>query len=91
MISERVRSWIEWITKERGVDLGESLVQPPYTREAADIVDVVFEGKAGSRLWRDWMVSFTSDLTKALPELEAEGFVDLVGGEVRALSLRGPT
>lgn len=91
-IEALLANWKSWISAERRVDLGESLIRDPYiVAHSGDVVDVVFEGRSGSRLWRDWLVSFTSELKRAHPELKREGFWDLVGGSPNPASTHGET
>lgn len=66
----------------------ETLVQLPYMQESPpDSLDVVFEGKADSRLWKDWMVSFVGSTTRAAEDVEPTAFVDLVGNQIRAVRM----
>jgi hypothetical protein len=60
------------------VDLLEDLVRLPRVEaDHAGHVMVIFDGRPGSELWRDWMVECTAEI-KTLRDVQFEGFVDLV-------------
>lgn len=87
-IEALLANWMSWISTERHVDLAQSLNRDPYVVErSGGVVDIVFEGRSGSRLWRDWLVSFTSELNHARPDVVRAGFWDLVGGSPNSASL----
>jgi hypothetical protein len=54
----------------------------PHVVSSGERVDVVFDAKAGSRLWKDVMVAFVRDAPTDAG-VEFEGFADLVGGGFR--------
>jgi hypothetical protein len=61
------------------VDLLDDLVRLPRVEaDQAGHVLVIFDGKAGSELWRDWMVECTADIKDSISNVQFEGFVDLV-------------
>ena len=74
-----------------GRDLLEDLERSPWVESADDRVDVVFEGRPGSRLWKDWMVWFTSYVRASNPEVKREAFVDRVSNRVRPAVDPGPS
>jgi hypothetical protein len=67
-----------------GIDTGADLATPPHAEELDKAsIEIVFEGKPGSRLWKDWLVDLTRDVTETVDGLHFEGFVDRVSGVVR--------
>lgn len=67
-----------------GVDTSADLATPPHAEEMDKTsIEIVFEGKPGSRLWKDWLVDLTRDVTETVDGLQFEGFVDRVSGVVR--------
>jgi hypothetical protein len=64
----------------------EDLDQSPWSEQTPDGLEVAFEGRPGNRMWRDWMVSFTSWVDSAGEDVRAVAFVDRVGGSVRPLT-----
>lgn len=66
----------------------DELSQEPYLAErTGGLIDVVFEGKAGSRLWKDVLVAFVHDVP-TVAGLTRECFYDLVAGRPHAGSVR---
>lgn len=79
--------WREQIS--RRVDLTESLRRDPYlVSRSDDEVDIVLEGRSGSKLWRDWLVSLSADIDQKEPDVQREGFWDLVSGHPNPASIR---
>jgi hypothetical protein len=77
-VEDRVTDWVRRKTVDDHVDLSNDLaVSPQVAVIGPDTLYVVFEGKPGSKLWKDWMVAVTQDLM-ALSDLTFEGFYDLV-------------
>ena len=90
LLGDEIRSWSERLRTERKVDLTTSLSKSPYVMRSGEAtVDVVFEGRAGSRRWRDWLVSFTRHMEDVHPEMRRVGFWDLVGQRPNPASLHG--
>ena len=81
-IRNRLQKWGEWITVERGVNLLETLVRLPTATESHEYVEVTFDGRPGSRRWRDWMGSLVRDVEMNVPGVTYI-LIDLVGGETR--------
>jgi hypothetical protein len=44
------------------------------------MLDVVFEGRAESRVWKDWVVALLQELQAAESGLRFEGFIDRISG-----------
>jgi hypothetical protein len=56
-LEEYVRLWPPTYAGVHGIDARDELSAAPHVvRRAADTFDVVFDGRAGSRLWKDLMV-----------------------------------
>lgn len=73
----------------RGIDLlAELSTLPHVARRERLVVDVVFQGKRGSRRWKDWMVAVTKVVRSTLPEVSFESFYDLVAERPHPASLR---
>jgi hypothetical protein len=59
---------------------GEFRGPPIEEWQNEETLDVVFHGRAGSRLWKDWMVALTVELKAPEYGLRFEGFIDRVSG-----------
>lgn len=95
--SRNKRSALEAVLNEwreqtsRRTDLNESLRRDPYlVPRSDDEFDIVLEGRSGSKLWRDWLVSLSADIDQKEPEVQREGFWDLVSGKPNPASIRRP-
>lgn len=66
-----------------GRDLLNDLERSPWVEATEDGVEVLFEGRPGNRMWRDWMVWLTSYVDGQDGDLKHVAFVDRVGGQVR--------
>jgi hypothetical protein len=83
-LEEFVIAWISRVTKEHALGLSEALTGPPrMMHRDPTTVDVVFDGRAGSPRWKDWLVLFTRDLETSGLDIRVEGFLDLIGGTMR--------
>lgn len=79
--------WREQIS--RTTDLHTSLRRDPYLVLRTDNeIDIVLEGRSGSKLWRDWLVSLSADIDQKKPDVQREGFWDLVSGQPNPASIR---
>jgi hypothetical protein len=87
-VQDFVAGWLRGLTATGHVDLLEEMTVLPHVlaTEPASI-DVVFDGRSGSRRWKDWLVLLTRDLTTSLPELKFVGFCDLVSGTAHPASV----
>jgi hypothetical protein len=47
-----------------------------------ETVDVVFEGRADSRVWKDWVVALIQELQSPERGLQFEGVIDRVSGQL---------
>ena len=90
VVRKRLDNWQHWLRDTRGVRFEETLVKDPYVVLNVDSLDVVFEGRRGSKRWKDWLVSFTREMSDREPGIQGRAFVDLVGGETRPIT-RPPT
>jgi hypothetical protein len=89
-VRRRLAAWVS----ARNADWPDGLLgdffSPPEIHQAGpDTLDVVFEGRPGSRMWKGWMV----DLTRELRSVEGTafaGFWDLVTGRSHPASVRPP-
>lgn len=85
-----LQDWLRLATEDRGVDLNASLRTLPYVVERGNgAVDVVFEGLPGSKLWRDWLVWFSTHVQNSLADVRRVGFWDLVADRPNPASVRG--
>jgi len=75
-----------WLAEkaEAGVEIGRDLSMPPQTA-ILDMskIEVVFDGRAGSRMWKDWLVDLTREITASVDGVRFEGFQDRVSGVFR--------
>jgi hypothetical protein len=75
----------QWFAEKSaaGVDLGRDLSTPPYTEIVGPSgIDVVFNGTSDSRMWKDWMVDLTRELS-AVSGVRVCGFEDRVSDTFR--------
>jgi hypothetical protein len=87
LIVDHVAQWI----RERPVDekerLRRELLRDPYVVERRDgLLDIVVEGRPGSRLWKEYLAEVVRDVPH-LPGIAYEGFWDLVTNRVHPASL----
>jgi hypothetical protein len=74
-----VKDWVVRRVAER-INLAEDLATDPYVVvRSDDTLDVVFEGRPGRSLWKDWMVAITEEMTSTVPSVKFACFYDLVG------------
>ena len=66
-----------------GHDLLNDLDRSPWVEGTDDGVEVVFEGRPGNRMWKDWMVWLTSYIDGSDSDVEHQAFADRVGGGLR--------
>ena len=89
-LKQQLDAWLHVMTAELGIDLQSRLAELPYVVDrGSQSVDVVFNGAAGSKLWRDWMVSFARFIDDNAPDLSREGIWDLVGDQPNPASVKG--
>ena len=67
-VEDYVAGCTDGVMATAGVNLLEDLAELPHVviRDVATF-DVVFDARPGSRLWKDWMVYLTRDLTSSFP------------------------
>jgi hypothetical protein len=81
-LQKYVDEWPETHPEAHTLAVDELRVLPHVVKREGEQIEVVFEAKAGSRLWKDVMVALVHDVpTEA--GVEFEGFCDLVGGGFR--------
>ena len=71
-----VTGWLRGIS--RYVDLSQDLSSLPHIAEGDRYVHIIFDGKAQSTRWKDWMVFLTRDVSESLPDIGFMYFYDLV-------------
>jgi hypothetical protein len=80
-----------WIQERPAADKKRrrrELLTDPYTVERAEgVLDVVFEGRPGSRLWKNYLALLVKDVPH-VPGIAFEGFWDLVTDTVHPASVR---
>ena len=83
-LDEAVSTYVRRKAAQDSVDLLDDLEALP-TVEAApdDRLRVRFRGRPNTKLWRDWLVEFTSEANKTVEEAHFEGFFDYVTGSLR--------
>jgi hypothetical protein len=71
-----------WVAEReaQGIDLKTDLERPPYIQVHGGTLDIVFDGRPGMPLWKDWMVSVCQQVASVVPLLTFVSFFDLVGG-----------
>ncbi len=76
-----MRAWPDDASDLDSNEVLTDLVGMPHTVSVdARVLDVVFEGRPGSTMWKGWMVRLTSDLIASVPEARFLGFWDEVAG-----------
>jgi hypothetical protein len=60
--------------------VGEFLRPPVVEWQDEEVLDVVFHGRASSRVWKDWMVFLVRDLETSPYGLRVEVFIDRMSG-----------
>ncbi len=73
-----IAGWLRGVS--RYADLSRDLIESPYVMVEHEFTHVVFEGKPGARLWKDWMIFLTRDLAESSFGLTFLCFYDLVSG-----------
>lgn len=71
-----------WVAEReaQGIDLNADLARPPYIQvHEGGTLDIVFDGRPGMPLWKDWMVSVCQQVASTVPLLTFVSFFDLVG------------
>jgi hypothetical protein len=87
-LAEGLKSWLKRMASGLGIDLMLTLSRQPYLADRGNgLVDVVFEGRPDSKLWRDWMVSFARYIEETVPGMQRQGFWDLVANKPNPASL----
>jgi hypothetical protein len=88
LIHDYVAQWtIDKPSRYRG-GLRRALARDPYVVDRPDgLLDIVFDGKPRSRMWKDYMVLLVKDLPR-VPGIAFEGFWDLVANTVHPASVR---
>jgi hypothetical protein len=85
--TESIRHTIEgWLAgkAELGIDIDRDLTKPPQVESTDQLhADIVFDGTATSRRWKDWLVELTREVTNATDAVVLDGFQDLVSGRFR--------
>jgi hypothetical protein len=71
-------------------DLLEDLDRPPWVEQTDEGIDVVSEGRPGTRMWKDWMVSFTSWVDSADQGVRPVAFIDRISGRTRPHTSTAP-
>lgn len=67
-----------------GVDLARDLSTPPHTEIVGSSgIDVVFNSTSDSRMWKDWVVDLTREVS-AVGGVRVCGFEDRVSGTFRS-------
>ena len=88
LINDYVAQWIRErpvLSKERQ---RHELLTDPYIVERPDgLLDIVFEGRPGSRLWKDYLGLLVRDVPH-VPGIAFEGFWDLVTNTPHPASMR---
>ena len=80
-LRQTVRAWPDDASDLDSNEVLTDLVGMPHTVSVdARVLDVVFEGRPGSTMWKGWMVRLTSDLIASVPEARFLGFWDEVAG-----------
>jgi hypothetical protein len=78
----------QWSTRHADDDLLRDLSSPPRIEQIdPTTVDVIIEGRPGSRLWKGLLIDLTRDLTSQ-GSAALTGFWDLVAGQPHPASLR---
>jgi len=80
----------EWVSSNRTAMDQDPRSLPRVNPLPDERVEVIFEGTADSRRWKDWMVHMTHRFTVAsrIDGLSFECFYDLVGDEAHPASVR---
>jgi hypothetical protein len=66
------------------IAIGQDLAHQPEPEPLGPSrVDVVFDARGGSRMWKDWLVQLTRELS-SIDGVNFEGFQDRVSGEFRS-------
>jgi RHS repeat-associated protein len=85
-----VSGW--FIGVSRYADPLRDLSSPPYVNLHGQQCDVVFDARAESREWKDWMVFLSRDLLSSVAGIGFVSFYDLVGDRPHPGSVaEGPT
>jgi len=85
-VDELIATWVRTKSDEHIDWTGDLVTVPTVKHVDKQTVEVVFDGKPGSRRWKDWMVSITQQLS-SLPGMTFEGFFDLVANVPHPASL----
>lgn len=90
-VSDAVSQWVAG-KATAGADISRDLIGSPQTIIVDDnTIDVVFNGRADSRIWRDWLVDFTREVLASLHDARLDGFYDQVSGVFRPGYESGPS
>lgn len=71
---------IETRERREGVSFDAAFVSTPEVRLSDDTILVVFEGRPGGLMWKDWLVAVTRDVEISLDGVDFRGFFDMVAG-----------
>ena len=78
-----VVAWIEEKEADASVGIRRDFDVLPWIEvRDRDTIDVVFDSRPDSRLWKGWMVQLVQQIRSSGADLL--GFCDLVGGEIRS-------
>src|SRR5262249_46056955 len=67
VVEDNVSQWVRKKVTDDHVDFGNELTAEPHLVALVDNrVDVVFDGRPGSRRWKDWMISIVQELTSSV-------------------------
>jgi hypothetical protein len=80
-IRAEVTNSIETRTRRDNVSFDAAFVSSPRVEIDGETVLIIFDGRAGARLWKDWLVAVTRDVDTALDDVSFRGFYDLVAGK----------
>ena len=88
LIQDYVARWtIEKPSRNRA-GIRRALVKDPYVVDRGDgRLDIVFDGRPGSRVWKDYLLLLVKDVPR-VSGIAFEGFWDLVAGTVHPASIR---
>ena len=89
VVAEYVTGWVYRKVQEDHIDLREDLVVLPWTEIPEEgFIDIIFDGRPGSRRWKDWMVYLTIDLKSSGIGVIFQCFYDRVAHAAHPASLR---
>ena len=78
-VDDYVGGWVRGIITTGQVNLLDELATlPRVAASGVTSLDVVFDGRPGSRSWKDWMLYLTRDLKSAFADRTFECFYDVV-------------